>query len=58
VLTRDTLSFLPSAGQEKVLADIAEKLKATGVVILGDNERMNDGWEPVGKDGIAAFMRG
>jgi purine-binding chemotaxis protein CheW len=58
VFIRDTLSFLPVKAQEKVLADITERLKKGGVVFLGQNEKLSGGaWQPVGKDGVSAFVK-
>jgi purine-binding chemotaxis protein CheW len=58
VVCRDTLSFLAPEGQAKVFADISEKLKKKGVVILGKNELMpGTDWKPIGKDPVSAFIR-
>ncbi|MDR2343944.1 MAG: chemotaxis protein CheW [Spirochaetaceae bacterium] len=58
VVCRDTLSFLAPDCQKKVFADISEKLKSKGIVILGTNETMPDSdWKSVGKDKISAFIR-
>jgi purine-binding chemotaxis protein CheW len=58
VVCRDLLSYLPEATQKTVIAEISDRLKKTGLVILGEHETMpEDGWQNVGKDGISAFMR-
>ncbi|GHU40249.1 chemotaxis protein W [Spirochaetia bacterium] len=58
VFTRDSLSYLPVKGQEKVIADISEKLKNKGIVFLGQHEKMPDSiWKPIGKGQISAFVR-
>ena len=58
VFTRDSLSYLPLKGQEKVLADISDRLKNKGIVFLGTNEKMPEStWKFTGKDQISAFIR-
>ncbi|MDR1179308.1 MAG: chemotaxis protein CheW [Spirochaetales bacterium] len=49
VVARDMLSFLSPENQQKLLTGFYEKLKPTGVLILGDNERPLDSsrWEPL-----------
>ena len=46
ILARDVLSFLTVPNQTSILSEFKEKLKSTGVVILGQNEAMpkHDGW--------------
>ena len=46
ILARDVLSFLTLQNQTAILSEFKEKLKSTGVVILGSNEAMpkHDGW--------------
>lgn len=46
ILARDVLSFLTLQNQTSILSEFREKLKNTGVVILGSNEAMpkHDGW--------------
>lgn len=43
VFARDVLSLLPQNGQEAVIADFDEKLKANGIVIVGENETLPAG---------------
>jgi purine-binding chemotaxis protein CheW len=59
VVCRDTLSFLPPDGQAKVLADINEKIRSNGIVILGTNELMPAGhdWKITGKEPVRSFIR-
>jgi purine-binding chemotaxis protein CheW len=59
VVCRDTLSFLPPDGQARVFADINEKIKSSGVVILGSNELMPPGhdWKITGKEPVRSFVR-
>jgi purine-binding chemotaxis protein CheW len=55
----DVLSWLTSQGQEKVIADLKEKLKDHGLVILGNNEVLPDNdWAFAGKkDSVSAFKK-
>ena len=43
IFARDVLSLLPQSGQETVIADFDEKLKANGIVIVGENETLPAG---------------
>jgi purine-binding chemotaxis protein CheW len=56
VFCRDTLSFLPAGVKENILGLIAEKLKQKGMVMLGQNEKMQ-GWQSLGRDRISAFVK-
>lgn len=46
ILARDVLSFLTLPNQSSILSEFKEKLKNTGVIILGANEAMpkHEGW--------------
>jgi len=46
ILARDVLSYLTVPNQTSILSEFREKLKNTGIVILGMNEAMpkHDGW--------------
>jgi purine-binding chemotaxis protein CheW len=58
VFARDLLSFLQPKTQDAVFAEIGERLKKKGVVILGANEEMPlDKWNSIGKDGVSAYIR-
>lgn len=59
VFARDLLSFLAPADQARVFEDISEKLKAGGVVILGQNERLTSlsDWKFIGTSTVSAFMQ-
>jgi purine-binding chemotaxis protein CheW len=57
ILIRDLLSYLPVPGQDKKIAYFSEKLKKTGVVILGKNETISDNWRSIGQTPVSAFMR-
>jgi purine-binding chemotaxis protein CheW len=49
IVARDVLPFINPENQQKLLGGFYEKLKPTGVLILGDNERPLDlsHWEPL-----------
>lgn len=57
VLARDLLSFLTPADQARVFNDFSEKLKSSGIVILGKNERLGGDWKAIGNVNVAAFVR-
>jgi purine-binding chemotaxis protein CheW len=57
VFSRDVLSFLAPPQQDKILADIAEKLKDKGIVFLGKNEKLGAPWHSIGNDHITAFTK-
>jgi purine-binding chemotaxis protein CheW len=58
VLVRDMLSFISIDMQDKLISDIADKLKKGGIVITGRNESMpvND-WQSIGQDPVAVFVK-
>ncbi|MBU0926429.1 MAG: chemotaxis protein CheW [Spirochaetes bacterium] len=59
VLSRDTVSFLSSADQNKLLADFSEKAKQGGAVILGSSERMpSDGWNRANVEVVSVYVKG
>ena len=60
ILARDVLSFLTVPNQTSILSEFREKLKSTGVVILGQNEAMpkHDGWlRNQASSGIVIFSK-
>jgi purine-binding chemotaxis protein CheW len=58
VLSRDLLSFLSTAEQDKMVYDFSEKLKEGGIIFLGRNEQMPDNeWRRVANDPVSAYMR-
>ncbi|MDR0784789.1 MAG: chemotaxis protein CheW [Treponema sp.] len=57
ILVRDLLSFVNTQEQEKLIDVFKEKLKKTGVIIVGQNETLNDEWQSIGKAPVSAFMR-
>ncbi len=59
ILCRDTVSFLPTSDQNKLLADFAEKAKNGGAVILGTNERLPmQGWNRTGGELVSVYVKG
>lgn len=59
VLARDVLSFLPLDVQEHLLSEFSEKLKQTGIVLLGQNESMpkQSGWARFIEGNIVYFTK-
>jgi purine-binding chemotaxis protein CheW len=57
VFSRDVLSFLDLPQQDKILGDIAEKLKDKGIVVLGKHEKLGAPWRSIGNDSITAFAK-
>jgi len=60
ILARDVLSFLTVPNQTSILSEFREKLKGSGVVILGQNEAMpkRDGWlRNQASSGIVIFSK-
>jgi purine-binding chemotaxis protein CheW len=57
ILVRDLLSFVNTQDQEKLVGIFKEKLKKTGVVIVGQNEVLSGEWRSIGKSPVSAFMR-
>ena len=43
IFARDVLSLLSQSGQEAVIADFDEKLKANGSIFVGENETLPAG---------------
>ena len=43
IFARDVLSLLPQSGQEAVITDFDEKLKANGIIVVGENETLPAG---------------
>jgi purine-binding chemotaxis protein CheW len=58
ILARDIISFQGEAEQETLAAEIDEKLKPGGIVIIGTNEKleMND-YEDVSVEGVRAYKK-
>ncbi|MBN2874018.1 MAG: chemotaxis protein CheW [Spirochaetales bacterium] len=58
ILCRDTVSFLSTTDQNKLLADFGEKSKHGGAVILGTNERLPlDGWNRTSGELVSVYVR-
>lgn len=58
VVARDILSFLTVENQERMLAEITEKLKSGGIVIVGHNESLNtDRWLPIESASLSAYKK-
>jgi purine-binding chemotaxis protein CheW len=57
ILMRDLLSYLPASEQNKQIASFGERLKKTGVVIVGKNEIIADiNWRSIGEAPLSVFM--
>jgi purine-binding chemotaxis protein CheW len=57
VLIRDILSYLPVSEQSNLISFFAEKVKKTGVVIVGKNEVIADtNWRSIGESPLSAFV--
>jgi len=57
VVARDFISFLPLKGQSEVMQVLDGMLNEGAVVMPGENELMPEGWEPLVKDNLRAFVR-
>ncbi len=59
VLARDVLSYMNVKQQASLMADINEKLKDNGIVILGANEAMpqHSGWLRMAEGKVIAFSK-
>ncbi|HSV56590.1 MAG TPA: chemotaxis protein CheW [Magnetospirillaceae bacterium] len=58
ILCRDMLSFLAPLEQGRVLNDFREKLKGSGFLILGTNEKAaTDSWRQKGSGAVSAFVK-
>ncbi|MCX7023320.1 MAG: chemotaxis protein CheW [Spirochaetes bacterium] len=57
ILCRDTLSFMDVVQQKRLIAEFSERLKASGIVILGGNEKLvAGGWKSVsGDEAVSAY---
>jgi len=58
ILCRDMLSFLAPIDQKRLFGDFNEKLKPSGIVLVGVNERLGEGWTPLGSGTVPAFRKG
>lgn len=58
ILCRDMLSFLSPEEQGQVLNDFHEKLKGSGLLVLGTNETAaTNSWRPTGSGAVSAFAK-
>lgn len=59
ILARDVLSYQPQETQEHLLEEFSEKLKNTGIVLLGRNETMprQSGWARFNESDIIYFTK-
>jgi purine-binding chemotaxis protein CheW len=57
ILCRDTLSFLTAIDQKRLLGDFYDKLKPSGIVLCGANERLGEGWTALGSGAVAAYRK-
>ena len=59
ILARDVLSFMNSKTQQFLIEEFREKLKNTGVIILGKNEAMpkQDGWCRNAEGDVTVFTK-
>ncbi|HOX33900.1 MAG TPA: chemotaxis protein CheW [Spirochaetales bacterium] len=57
ILCRDMLSFLAPIDQKRLFGDFIDKLKPSGVVLTGLNERLGEGWTPFGTEAVPAFRK-
>lgn len=58
ILCRDMVSFLAPEEQGRVLNDFHERLKGSGLLILGTNETAaTDAWKPLGSGAVSAFAK-
>jgi purine-binding chemotaxis protein CheW len=54
----DVISYLTVAGQEQVAAELQERLKSGGLVILGNNEALpSSDWAFAGKQGVVSAFK-
>ncbi|MDR2923678.1 MAG: chemotaxis protein CheW [Treponema sp.] len=57
ILARDVLSYFNEQDQSKVIESFAEKLKDSGLVILGKNEELSGvNWTFMSKEPVSMFM--
>lgn len=58
IFARDILSFLKKEDLDKVIRDLEDKLKPSGVVIIGENERLDiAGWSAIEQNNIVAHKK-
>lgn len=59
ILARDVLSFVPLETQDHLISEFSERLKNTGVILLGKNEAMpkHSGWAIFSEAGVVVFTK-
>lgn len=58
VFARDVLSFIPETSQKVIFDDFAEKVKGNGLIVLGENEKLNlPDWKLGKVDGIRLYTK-
>jgi len=57
ILCRDMLSFLTPIDQKRLFGDFIDKLKPGGIVLIGVNERLGEGWAALGSEAVPAFRK-
>jgi purine-binding chemotaxis protein CheW len=57
IVCRDLLSFLAPTDQMRLLSDFYDRLKPSGIVFCGANERLGEGWAAAGTGAIPAFRK-
>jgi purine-binding chemotaxis protein CheW len=57
IVCRDLLSFLAPMDQMRLLSDFYDKLKPSGIVFCGANERLGEGWAAAGTGAVPAFRK-
>jgi len=57
IVCRDLLSLLSVSDQNRLLDDFGDKLKPSGVLLLGANERPGPGWSLLGSGTVSAYRK-
>lgn len=57
IFCRDMLSFLAPIDQKRLFGDFIDKLKPSGIVLTGVNERLGEGWTALGSEAVPAFRK-
>ncbi|MDR1466204.1 MAG: chemotaxis protein CheW [Treponema sp.] len=57
ILVRDLLSFVNTQDQEKLVDIFKDRLKKTGIIIIGQNETLSGEWRSIGKSPVSVFIR-
>jgi purine-binding chemotaxis protein CheW len=57
IFCRDMLSFMAPTDQKRLVGIFHDRLKPSGIVFCGANERLGEGWAAVGTGAIPAFRK-